>query len=75
MAYSSDATSAPTTAVAPSFADIFGGIGHLFTLVARYREYSLAEKQLNALSLRELDDLGIARGDIQARVWANFNHR
>jgi len=75
MAYSTDATSARSTAVAPSFADFFGGIGHLFSLITRYREYSRAEKQLNALSTRELDDLGIARGDIQARVWANFNQR
>lgn len=48
------------------------GVRELITLVRRYREYKRAEAQLNALSTRELDDIGLARGEIHARVWANF---
>jgi uncharacterized protein YjiS (DUF1127 family) len=38
-----------------------------------WREYRRAVNELNALSNRELDDLGISRGDIR-RVVRNGHH-
>lgn len=75
MAFFSDATSARSGAVSSVFADVLGGVRNLFSLIARYRRYCRAEAQLLAMTDRQLEDLGIARGQIRARVWANFDRR
>ncbi|MHA1524366.1 MAG: DUF1127 domain-containing protein [Alphaproteobacteria bacterium] len=60
---------APTTSILSSLRN---GALEIFTLVRRYRDYKRAENQLYTLSTRELDDIGLSRGEIHARVWANF---
>ena len=75
MAFFSDATSSRSGAASSLFADMLRGVGNLFSLVARYRRYAKAESQLLAMTDRQLEDLGISRGEIRARVWANFDQR
>ncbi|VAW15588.1 hypothetical protein MNBD_ALPHA09-1422 [hydrothermal vent metagenome] len=75
MAFFSDATSSRSGAVSSLFTDMLRGVGNLFSLVVRYRRYAKAEAQLLSMTDRQLEDLGIARGEIRARVWANFDRR
>jgi len=72
MAYITETTSSRSGTVSNLLADVFGGIGNLFSLVSRYRDYSKAEAQLLAMTDRQLDDLGVARAEVRSRVWANF---
>jgi len=75
MAYFSETTSSQSGAGSNFLADVVGGIGSLFTKFARYRRYAKAEAQLLAMTDRQLDDLGVARGEIHSRVWAKFDRR
>ena len=72
MAFFSDTSSTRSGGSSSLFADVIGGVGNLFSLISRYRSYTKAEAQLFAMSDRDLDDLGISRGDIRARVWSDF---
>jgi len=40
-----------------------------WNFLATWREHRSVIKQLNALSNRELDDIGITRGDINKLIW------
>ncbi len=46
-----------------------GGVGgiatHLMSLVASWRETRMTRRELARLSDRELDDIGLCRGDIE----------
>jgi len=75
MTFITEATSAPANVIANLITDAGRGISTLTSLVRRYRDYSKAEAQLMTLTDRELNDLGVVRSDIRARVWANFDQR
>jgi uncharacterized protein YjiS (DUF1127 family) len=73
MTFLTEATSAPASVIASLLGDAARGISSLFAHASRYREYSRAEAQLMKLSDHELDDLGIGRSEIRARVWSDFD--
>ncbi len=73
MAYITETTHSKSGAGSNLLADAIGGIGNLFSNIVRYRSYAKAEAQLLSMTDRQLDDLGIVRGDIRAKVWANYN--
>jgi len=75
MAYFTETTSSRSGSVSNLLADVVGGIGNLFSILIRYRNYSKAESQLLAMTDRQLDDLGVARAEIRSRVWANFDRK
>jgi len=72
MTFINVATSAPAGVISSLIMDVVRGVQTAFERVSRYRDYSRAEAQLRAMTDRELDDLGIGRSDIRARVWANY---
>ena len=47
------------------FANIRASLTDLFTTIVQHRQYRITMAELSSLSSRELDDLGLNRGDIK----------
>ena len=45
-------------------ANIFGGISKLIAMISAWNEARITRNALSGLSDRELDDIGLSRGDI-----------
>lgn len=54
------------TGVAPTF--VFGGLSKLIGNISAWKDARVTRKALSQLSDRELDDIGLARGDIDSFV-------
>ena len=48
-------------------------VANLIDYVRRYNDFSAAEARLQSLSDHELEDIGLSRGEIRARVWQDFD--
>ena len=68
-------TGSVSRGVAGFLEPVFRPVADVVAYVRRYNEYAQAEARLRSMSDHDLDDIGLTRGEIHARVWQDFDHR